>query len=263
MDLGLDGKVAVVTGASRGLGFAAALKLSLEGASVAINSRSKENLMAAKHAIEIQSDREVFSFEGDVTNPETPERLIEAVITKFNRLDILITNSGGPKVGKFESFSDSDWQEAIDQSFTSHLRLIRSALPYLRKSVSPSVLSITSISVKQPMEGLILSNSIRLATIGLIKSLALELGHEGIRFNSILPSSTDTERIKELSEKRAKINQTSLAEEREKLSRSSALGRIATPEEFANAAVFLVSPAASFLTGVMLAFDGGSYKATF
>ncbi len=193
---------------------------------------------------------------------QTPKLLIEAVIAEFNHLDILITNAGGPPSGKFEDFDDASWQNAVELSFLSHVRLIREALPYLRESKWASVLSITSISVKQPMENLILSNSIRLATIGLVKSLALELGKEGIRFNSILPSSTDTERIKELTQNRMIINSSSIEEEYQKLTRSSVLGRIARPEEFANVAVFLVSPAASFLTGVMMPFDGGSYKGT-
>jgi len=262
MNLELDGKVALVTGASRGLGFATALKLAQEGANVAINSRSVDHLLNSKKTIYQQTGKKVFTFAGDITNPGIPKLLVEAVIAEFQQLDILVTNSGGPPTGKFEDFDNATWQNAVELSFLSHVRLIREALPYLRKSNWASVLSITSISVKQPMEGLILSNSIRLATIGLVKSLALELGKDGIRFNSILPSSTDTERIKELTLNRAKTNLSSIEEEYQKLARSSVFGRIARSEEFANVAVFLVSPAASFLTGVMMPVDGGSYKGT-
>ncbi len=262
MNLELDGKVALVTGASRGLGFATALKLAQEGANVAINSRSVDHLLNSKKTIYQQTGKKVFTFAGDITNPEIPKLLVEAVIAEFQQLDILVTNAGGPPTGKFEDFDNASWQNAVELSFLSHVRLIREALPYLRKSNWASVLSITSISVKQPMEGLILSNSIRLATIGLVKSLALELGKDGIRFNSILPSSTDTERIKELTLNRAKTNLSSIEEEYQKLARSSVFGRIARSEEFANVAVFLVSPAASFLTGVMMPVDGGSYKGT-
>jgi len=142
----------------------------------------------------------------------------------------------------------------------SQVRLIRAALPHLKNSSAASVLTITSISVKQPVPNLVLSNSIRAATVGLTKTLALELGNQGIRFNSILPSWTETERVIELLSARAKMNGTTIKEEIEKQSRESVFGRMAKPEEFARAAVFLVSPAASYLTGVMLAVDGGMYK---
>ena len=145
----------------------------------------------------------------------------------------------------------------------SHVRLIKAALPYLRKSDAASVLTVTSLSVKQPIANLLLSNSVRMATIGLTKSLALELGRENIRFNSILPGWTETERVTELMTARATANKSTAEEETRKQSEQSALGRLGQPEEFANAAVFLVSPAASFITGVMLNVDGGMYKGTF
>ena len=144
----------------------------------------------------------------------------------------------------------------------SHVRLIRAALPHLRKSSSPSVLTMTSYTVKQPLPNLILSNSVRAATVGLTKSLALDLGKEGIRFNSIMPGWTMTERVKELMAFRAKNNGTTVAEEIEKQTTEIPLGRVGHPQEFANAAVFLVSPAASFIHGVALAVDGGIIKAT-
>ena len=154
------------------------------------------------------------------------------------------------------------WQKAIDLSLMSHVRLIRAALPHLKQSKAASVLTVTSVSVKQPIANLILSNSIRAATIGLTKSLALELGAAGIRFNSILPAWTETERVAELMAFRAGQNGTTVEEEVVKQSQDSPLGRMGTPEEFANAAVFLVSPAASYITGVMLTVDGGMYKGT-
>jgi 3-oxoacyl-[acyl-carrier protein] reductase len=135
-------------------------------------------------------------------------------------------------------------------------------LPYLRKSQAASVLTVTSYSVKQPIPNLVLSNSIRAATVGLTKSLALELGREGTRFNSILPAWTETERVGELMSARAKTNGTTVEEEIAKQSKESPMGRMASPQEFANAAVFLISPAASYVTGVMLTVDGGMYKGT-
>jgi 3-oxoacyl-[acyl-carrier protein] reductase len=200
---------------------------------------------------------------GDVVDPAVPARLVEQVVAASGGLDILITNAGGPPPGPFESFDDAAWQKAVDLSFLSQVRLIRSALPYLRKSKAASVLTITSISVKQPIPNLVLSNSIRSATTGLTKSLALELGKDGIRFNSILPAAVDTERVANLSKSIAEQRGITLEQAYAHQADASPLGRIATPEEFANAAVFMVSPAASYLTGVMLMFDGGMYKATY
>lgn len=262
MDLGLKGKIALVTGSSRGLGFATARRLSLEGALIAVNSRSPEKVQQAAESIARESGGQVAAFSGDVTQPETPARLIQQTVDRFGGLDLLVTNAGGPPSGSFESFDDAAWYSAIEASLMSHVRLIRSALPFLKKSACPSVLTITSYSVKQPIPNLVLSNSVRAATVGLTKTLALELGREQIRFNSILPASIETERIEQLMAARAQANGTTIAEEMDKQSLDSPLGRIGKPDEFANAAAFLLSPAASFITGVMLTIDGGMYKGT-
>jgi len=259
MDLGLKEKVALLTGASRGLGFAAAEALAKEGVDIAINSRDEKTLFRAGDKLAKYGTR-VVSLPGDVTDPNQAEMLVGATIATLGKLDLLFTNAGGPPPGAFESFTDEDWQHAIDLSFMSHVRLIRAALPLLRKSESAAVLTVTSISVKQPIPNLVLSNSIRAATIGLTKTLALELGEEGIRFNSILPSWTDTERVKSLLSDRAKRKGTSLKDEIRVQNEQSPLGRMAKPEEFGKAAAFLLSPAASYITGVMLSVDGGTYK---
>jgi 3-oxoacyl-[acyl-carrier protein] reductase len=262
MDLQLKGKRALVTGASRGLGLATALGLAREGCRVAINSRNEEKLKDAARQLSEQWHAEVIPLPGDITDPATPDALIQQASQVFGGLDILITNAGGPPPGRFDGFDDQTWQNAIELSLMSHVRLIRAALPWLRKSPAASVLAVTSYSVKQPIPNLVLSNSVRAATVGLIKSLALELGAEGIRFNSILPAWTETERVYALMESRARANGTTLAEEMAKQAKDSPLGRMGTPEEFANAAVFLVSPAAAYITGVMLTVDGGMYKGT-
>lgn len=263
MDLGLKGLRAFICGASRGLGYATALGLAREGVSVAINARDAERLHQAAQRIAAESGSRVIPLAGDVSQAEVPNRLITEAVSQLGGLDLLVTNSGGPPPGKFEAFDDAAWQKAIDLSFLAHVRLIRAALPYLRQSPAASVLTITSYAVKQPIANLILSNSVRLATIGLTKSLALELGAEGIRFNSILPGWTETERVLELMRARAQANGTTIEEEIAKQSRESPLGRMGKPQEFANVAVFLLSPAASYLTGVMLTVDGGMYKGTF
>jgi 3-oxoacyl-[acyl-carrier protein] reductase len=262
MDLGLKGKIALVTGSSRGLGYATAQLLAEEGARVAVNSRTAERAGQAAAKIAGETGAQVIGLAGDVSVPEVPDQLIRETFEAFGGLDILVTNAGGPPPGAFESFDDGTWAKAVDMSLMSHVRLIRAALPYLRQSAAASVLTITSYSVKQPIPNLVLSNSIRAATVGLTKTLALELGGQGIRFNSILPAWTETERITELTTNRARVNGTTIEEEFAKSARDSALGRIGTPREFANAAVFLVSPAASYITGVMLTVDGGLYKGT-
>ncbi|GAB4505087.1 MAG: SDR family oxidoreductase [Anaerolineales bacterium] len=262
MDLKLNGKVALVTGASRGLGFAAAMTLAHEGCRVAVNSRNQESAQSAAEKISRETGAEVIGLDGDVSRPEVPEKLIEQTVKAFGGLDLLMTNAGGPPAGPFESFDEATWQKAVELSFMSHVRLIRAALPYLRKSTAPSVLTVTSMSVKQPIANLVLSNSVRAATVGLTKSLAIELGREGIRFNSILPGWTETERVTELMTARAKANHSTVEEEIRKQAAESPMGRMGRPEEFGNAAAFLLSPAASYITGVMLNVDGGMYKGT-
>lgn len=263
MDLHLRGLTAIVTGASRGLGFAVAQTLACEGANVVITARGVDSLDQSAQAIRDVSGSRVLAIAGDVTDPTCPKRLVDAAMNEFGGLDLLVTNAGGPPAGGFTSFVDADWEKAVDLSFLSHVRLIRAALPALKESSAASILTITSFSVKQPLPNLILSNSVRAATTGLTKSLAQELGPEGIRVNSILPAWTDTERVKELMKARAKANGTTTGEETSKLTRESPLGRMGDPQEFANAAVFLLSPAASYITGVMLTVDGGFYKGTF
>ena len=262
MDLKLKGKIALVTGSSSGLGFATARLLAQEGARVAMNGRSPEKLDTAAEKIQAETGAEVFTVRGDLSEHPVAAQTVQAVADHWGGLDILIANAGGPPPGRFESFSDEAWQEALELSFLSQVRLIRAALPYLRKSDSPAVLTVTSYSVKQPIPNLVLSNSVRLATIGLTKTLAFELGKENIRFNSILPGWTETARVITLMENRARTNGTTVEEERQRQASESPLGRMGHPEEFAAAAVFLVSPAAAYINGVMLPVDGGIVRGT-
>lgn len=263
MDLKIRNLRALVTGSSRGLGYATALGLAKEGCRVVINSRDADRITAAAALMSEQTGSQVIGAAGDVSDPGVPAQLIAQAAAYLGGLDLLVTNAGGPPPGRFESFDDATWQKTVELSLFSHVRLIRAALPHLRQSPSASVLAITSYSVKQPIPNLILSNSVRAATIGLIKSLALELGDEGIRFNSILPAWTETERVEELMSARARANGTTMDEEIQKQAKDSPLGRMGQPDEFANAAVFLLSPAASYVTGVMLSVDGGMYKGIF
>lgn len=260
MDLGLAGLRALVTGSSRGLGYATARQLALENCAVVLNSRQPEHVREAVARLARETQTAVYGVTGDVADPAQPEHILQESVDLLGGLDLLVTNAGGPPPGKFESFSDQQWQSAIDLTLLSHVRLIRAALPFLKQSRAPSVLTITSYAVKQPIPNLVLSNSIRAATVGLTKTLALELGADGIRFNSILPAWTDTERVTELLQDRAANAGSSLEEEQRKQAQVSALGRMATPEEFGKPAAFLLSPAASYITGLLLTVDGGMYK---
>lgn len=263
MDLGLKDRAAFVAASSRGLGYATALALAREGCRVAVNGRSEAGTQAAAARITAETGVETLALAGDVTDPALPARLIEAAAQKFGDLDILITNAGGPPAGAFETIDESGWDSAWQLSFMSHARFVRAALPHLRLSQAGSVLAIVTYVVRQPMPNLVLSNSIRAATVGLVKSLALELGAQGLRFNSILPGWTLTQRVQDLMSVRARSSGATVEEEIQKQQADIPLGRMGRPEEFANAAVFLVSPAASYIHGAALAVDGGLIKTPF
>lgn len=261
MDLGLHNKIALVAGASAGLGFAAALELAREGARVAICGRSAERLAAAAAKLRAAAGSEtaVATFTADVADPEQAEALVAQAAAHFGGLDILITNAGGPPGGTFDTTDLAGWETAYRLTLMSAARLIHAALPHLRQSDAASILTITSVSVKQPIGGLLLSNVFRPAVVGLTKSLAQELGPENIRVNSILPGWTKTERVDYLMNYRSEQNGTSVAAEEAKITGGIPLGRMAQPDEFGRVAAFLVSPAASYVTGMMMLVDGGSY----
>ncbi len=258
MDLGLRNKVVIVAGSSKGLGFATAKVLLEEGAHVVISSRDAGNLQKA--AEKLGSPENLLTVQADVTKKEDCDRLVQETLAAFNALDILIANCGGPAPGNFEGLTDEQWDQAIDKSFKSNLYLIRAALPHLKKSKTPSILTVTSFTTKQPLPNMILSNSVRSATIGLTKSLSFELGQYNIRVNSILPGWTLTDRVDALLTNRAEIHNSSYEQEKAEIAADIPLQRMGDPIEFGRAAAFLVSPAASFVNGVMLNVDGGIYK---
>ena len=263
MDLGLKDKIALVAASSKGLGYATALQLAKEGCKVAINGRDETKAKAAAEQIQKETGVQVIGLAGDASLPDVPAQLVQQTVDAFSGLDILITNTGGPKPGSIDSLDEAAWQSGIDLCLMAHVRLIKSALPHLRKSQAASILTVTSLTVKQPLPNLLISNSVRTATVGLTKSLAIELGAEGIRVNSILPGWTETERVTALMEDRANKNQSSAEEEAKRQAAEIPLGRMGQPAEFANAAVFLVSPAASYITGTMLNVDGSVIKGIF
>lgn len=262
MDLGLYDKIALVTAATKGLGFATAKELVQEGAKVVICGREEARLAQAVNQLRLEAadPGRITGTVADVTNPAGAEQLVAFTVATFGGLDILITNAGGPAGGTFATTSLEKWEQGLNLTLLSAVRLIQTALPHLGQSQAAAILTITSISAKQPIAGLFLSNAIRPAVIGLTKSLAQELAPAGIRVNSILPGWTQTERVDEILEYRANANHTTPEQEMAKITASVPMGRMARPEEFGKVAAFLVSPAASYLTGVMLQVDGGSYS---
>lgn len=263
MDLKLAGAKVLVTAASQGLGAGTARQFSREGARVVISSRSLEHLQATAASIVEETDNAVFTFAADVSDPASVARLIRNAVDTLGGLDILVINAGGPPAGTFETLDLAAWQSAVQLTLLSAVTLVQAALPHLKQSAMPAVLAIQSTSVKQPLDNLMLSNAVRPAVIGLMKSLSLELGGQGIRFNSILPGTTQTGRVDSLLASRAAKNDTTPEQEREKAASAIPLGRIGEVEEFANAAVFLCSPAAGYINGVALAVDGGALRSTF
>jgi len=272
MDLGLQDKVALVTAASKGLGGAVALRLAQEGASVAICARDEVRLFKTAAKIEAQASRPVLALPADVADPETAGSLVEAVVERFGRVDILVTNAGGPPPGQFLDLTPEDWEAAVQLTLMSAVRLCYAVVPVMADNKRPadssdpkahstgSILTMTSITVKQPLPNLILSNSLRLGVTGLVKTLADELAPFGIRVNSICPGWTRTARVEQLLRDRAERSGSTPEEEAAKIAAAIPLGRMGTPEEFAAAAAFLVSPAASYITGVSLLVDGGMYR---
>jgi 3-oxoacyl-[acyl-carrier protein] reductase len=261
MNLGLQGARVLVTAASQGLGAATAHLFSAEGAHVVINSRSADKLQAMADSIQQATGNPVYALPADVTDNDDATKMIHDAADKLGGLDVLVTNAGGPPSGVFDDLEQSQWEAAVQLNLLSAVNLVRAARPYLQQSERAAILTITSISAKQPVENLTLSNTVRPAVIGLTKTLSNEFGSDGIRVNSILPGVTDTERVVNLMQARAAKNNSDIETEYENAAQSTVLGRIGQPQEFANAAVFLCSPAASFITGVSLLVDGGASKA--
>jgi 3-oxoacyl-[acyl-carrier protein] reductase len=254
MELGLKNKVAFVAASSQGLGKSVALELAMEGATVIICGRNQENLGHTKHEIEKQSNGEVLALAGDLSIANEREQIIKKTLDVYSDVNILITNTGGPPAGKLEELKQEDWDKAYKTLLTSAVGLINGFLPGMKQKRWGRIISITSMAVKQPINNLILSNSVRASVVGLIKTLANELAIYNITVNNVMPGYTETERLKELIE-----TTPSFASAKSEIP----LGRFGTPEEFAAAVTFLASERASYITGVSLAVDGGWIKNLF
>lgn len=263
MDLGLQGAKVFVAASRSGLGAATARQFSLEGAQVVINGRNADTLQTTVDEIQAKTGNAVYAVPADLTDGDSTRAAIDQAAELLGGLDVLLTNAGGPPPGKFGDFSFDEWQTAFDSMLMSMVHMIDTALPYLRQSERASILAITSMTIKQPANNLLLSNVMRAGVAGLVKSLANQYGPEGIRVNSILPGWTETDRVGEILSKSAERTGKSVAELKTERIKDIPLRRIGSPEEFANVAVFLSSPAAGFVTGTLLQVDGGQIKSTF
>ena len=253
MNLGLEGKVALVCGASRGLGRAIAAELAAEGATLAICSRDAERLGAA--AAELGPD--VLAVPADLAVAGEPTRVVEETVARFGRLDVLVANTGGPPAGSHDTLTLEDWDAATALLLRSTVELTGAALPGMKERGWGRVLVVTSVAVKQPVDNLILSNSLRAAVTGYAKTLSREVATQGITVNTILPGYTATERVTDLNRANAEREGVEPEEIQARLEASIAMGRLAEPEEFAALAVFLASERASYITGAAIAVDGG------
>lgn len=263
MELGISGKTAIVAAASKGLGKAAALGLAREGVNLAICARGEVALLETAKELSTVTSAKVLPVVADVTDPDDIQKLVKNTIDEFGQIDILITNAGGPPTGLFSNFCDKDWQDAITLNLMSTIRLCREVVPHMQKEGWGRIVNIVSIAAKQPIEGLILSNSIRAAVIGLAKTLSNELASTNILVNSICPGWILTERLSSIVHERAESPGTSYESALKNITADIPLGRCGTPEEVANLIVFLASERASYITGTTIQVDGGLSKSLF
>ena len=260
MDLGLRDRVAIVAASSRGLGKACALELAREGAHLAICARDTDRLAATAAEIQAATKAIVRPITVDLTDPTQIGRLTEETLARFGRIDVLVTNNGGPPAGFFDDFEDEAWLKAHQLTLLSAVRLIRSVLPAMRAQKWGRIINITSISVKEPVDNLILSNVYRPGVVGLAKTLSAQVVADGITINNVAPGYTLTDRVVELTRARAAAEGISYEQAMGQLQANFPMKRMAEPEEFAALVAFLASERASYITGATIPVDGGYLK---
>ena len=261
MDRGLQGKVARVMAASKGLGRAVATELAREGAHVVISSRDEDALAQTATEIEGETGASVGHRAADITRPEDVRALVSHAAERFGGVDVLVNNTGGPPAGTFDDFDDEGWQYAFELVLLSLIRAVREVLPSMRERGGGRIVNIASSSIRQPIENLILSNTYRAGISGLAKSLAIELAPDGILVNTIGPGRISTARSQSMDASRAEAMGVSVDEVRGQVESQIPLGRYGTPEELARVAAFLASPANSYVTGQAILVDGAMVRA--
>jgi 3-oxoacyl-[acyl-carrier protein] reductase len=257
MDLGLKGKCAIVCAASKGLGRASALALAREGASIVMCARRADALEQAAREIGAETGATVLAVPADVGVQADADRLIRTAADSLGGIDVLVTNTGGPPSGPFEGIRDADWYAAIESLLMSVVRLSRGVIPHMRARGGGRIIHITSISVKQPVQGLVLSNALRAAVTGLSKTLSNELASDRILVNCVAPGYTATDRVVELTAAAAQREGIAPEIVQKRTEEKIPMRRMGTPDEFGAAVAFLASDRASYLTGVTLQVDGG------
>lgn len=263
MDLGIKGRVALVAASSQGLGYACARALAAEGARVAINGRSQQSLAAAATRLREELDADVLPVQGDVSRAEDLRRIVGEVRARFGPVQILVTNTGGPTPGLFDDKGDEDWQAAFDSTLMNVVRMVRLVLPDMRDTGWGRVVNITSSAVKEPVGNLLLSNSVRPAVHGLTKSLANELGGQGVLVNTVQPGFFLTQRLEELAQKRVDAGTAKNVDEAlAAMGEQVPVGRVGDPDELGRVVAFLASEAASYVHGTTVLVDGGRTEGT-
>lgn len=257
MDLGLKDKVVIVGGASKGIGKATALGFAREGAKVVISARDPAQLQATAEEIRKQTGAEVLAVPGDLSKLEATDRFIDETIKTFGTIHVVVANTGGPPLGGFGNMSDADWESAFSLNFLSTVRLFRKAIPFMQKQKWGRLLSVMSMSVKEPIEGLILSNGVRPAVVGMAKTLSREVGKDNITVNTILPGRILTDRLRSGLAARAQRTGKTIDQALEDSGADVPLGRVGDPQEMANVIVFIGSEAGSYVNGVAIQVDGG------
>jgi 3-oxoacyl-[acyl-carrier protein] reductase len=260
MDMGLKNKVAIVAASSQGIGKATAESFAAEGCRVAMCARNADALKSAAEQITKQHSVEVFAEPFDVTDEKAVREFVKATVDKFGSADICVTNAGGPPAKGFLAASVDDWRKAIDLNLLSTVYFAREVIPHMQRKRWGRIITITSITTKQPVPDLVLSNSVRAGVVGLVKSLANEFGKDGILVNNVGPGFTATDRLKELAKSRSAAQGTSEKEIFERWAADAAVKRLGEPREVADTIVWLASERASYITGQTILVDGGAYK---
>jgi len=260
VDLGIAGRVAAVAAASSGLGRAAARALAAEGVSVALCGRGEQRVREAAGAIADETGASTHAVVADVADPEQCRRFVDEAARVFGRLDILVTNTGGPRPGGVFEVGEQDWSDAWRSTLMNVFALARAAVPHMRERGWGRIVNVASLSARQPIPGLVLSNAFRPAIVGLAKTLANELGRDGILVNNVCPGFTRTERLSELAGVRARAGGTTPEAVLASMAESVPLGRVAEPAEFAAVVAFLCSERSSYVTGATIPIDGGAAR---